>query len=142
MPRSASTNGSVVDDAREVRRLVAASGSAASAATGSPSASSTAASSISSLLGGPGGVELLPPAEMLFRDYPHGKPRIVDYAAKWDAGSFEFRNTLRRFDVRRGGRPLLARLEDVAKACWRLFGLSGYARVDFRVDARRPTLGA
>jgi len=92
-----------------------------------------------SLLGGPDGVELLPPAEMLFRDYPQGKRRIVDYAAKWHAGSFEFCNTVRRFEFDEADRPLLARLEDVAKACWRLFGLSGYARVDFRVDGEgRP----
>jgi D-alanine-D-alanine ligase len=92
-----------------------------------------------SLLGAPEGVELLPPAEMLFRDYPQGKRRIVDYAAKWHAGSFEFCNTVRRFEFDEADRPLLARLEDVAKACWRLFGLSGYARVDFRVDGEgRP----
>src|SRR5262249_17060965 len=41
-----------------------------------------------SLLGGPDGAELLPPAEMLFVDYPPGKRRIVDYAAKWHAGTF------------------------------------------------------
>ena len=29
---------------------------------------------------------------------------------------------------------LLARLQHLAGACWRLFGLRGYARVDFRVD--------
>src|SRR5882672_1138974 len=92
-----------------------------------------------SLLGGPDGVELLPPAEMLFRDYPQGKRRIVDYAAKWHAGSFEFCNTVRRFEFEDGDLPLLARLEDTAKTCWRLFGLSGYARVDFRVDGEgRP----
>jgi D-alanine-D-alanine ligase len=26
-------------------------------------------------------------------------------------------------------------LEQLSKECWELFGLSGYARVDFRVDA-------
>jgi D-alanine-D-alanine ligase len=88
-----------------------------------------------SLLGGPDGIELLPPAEMLFVDYPAGKRRIVDYAAKWHAGSFEFCNTVRRFEFDEADRPLLARLEDVARSCWRLFGLSGYARVDCRVDA-------
>ena len=88
-----------------------------------------------SLLGGPEGVELLPPAEMLFVDYPRGKRRIVDYAAKWHAGSFEFCNTMRRFEFDEADRPLLARLEETAKTCWRLFGLSGYARVDCRVDA-------
>lgn len=88
-----------------------------------------------SLLGGPDGVELLPPAEMLFLDYPQGKRRIVDYAAKWHAGSFEFCNTVRRFEFDEADRSLLAQLEDIARACWRLFGLSGYARVDCRVDA-------
>ena len=88
-----------------------------------------------SLLGGPDGVELLPPAEMLFVDYPAGKRRIVDYAAKWHAGSFEFCNTVRRFEFDAADRPLLTRLEEVARSCWRLFGLGGYARVDCRVDA-------
>jgi D-alanine-D-alanine ligase len=92
-----------------------------------------------SLLGGRDGVELLPPAEMQFVDYPAGKRRIVDYAAKWHAGSFEFCNTVRRFEFDDTDRPLLAELERVAKTCWRLFGLSGYARVDCRVDAEgRP----
>ena len=29
---------------------------------------------------------------------------------------------------------LVAQLQDIAKKCWQLFGLRGYARVDFRVD--------
>jgi D-alanine-D-alanine ligase len=72
---------------------------------------------------------------MLFLGYPAGKRRIVDYAAKWDAGSFEFRNTVRRFEFDAADHALLARLVDIAMACWRLFGLRGYARVDCRVDA-------
>jgi D-alanine-D-alanine ligase len=88
-----------------------------------------------SLLGDADGVELLPPAEMLFVDYPQGKRRIVDYAAKWHAGSFEFCNTVRRFEFGEDDRPLLAELEAIARSCWRLFGLRGYARVDCRVDA-------
>ncbi|HET6220931.1 MAG TPA: hypothetical protein VFE11_02150 [Dongiaceae bacterium] len=89
--------------------------------------------------GGDHGFELLPPAEMLFVDYPAGKRRIVDYAAKWHEGSFEYTNTVRRFDFPAEDRPLLARLAAVAESCWRLFGLSGYARVDCRVDAEgRP----
>jgi D-alanine-D-alanine ligase len=92
-----------------------------------------------SLLGRSGGVELLPPAEMLFVDYPEGKRRIVDYAAKWHRGSFEFTNTVRRFEFADDDRPLLGRLEAIATDCWRLFGLRGHARVDVRVDAEgRP----
>jgi D-alanine-D-alanine ligase len=91
------------------------------------------------LLAGPDGVELLPPAEMLFIDYPQGKRRIVDYAAKWHADSFEFNNTVRRFEFGAEDKRLLVELEWIAKSCWRLFGLTGYARVDCRVDgAGRP----
>ena len=87
------------------------------------------------LIAGPAGMELLPPAEMLFRDYPPDKPRIVDYAAKWDAGSFAYNNTIRRFDFPAEDAGLLERLRAAALGCARLFDLHGYARVDVRVDA-------
>ena len=87
-----------------------------------------------SLLAGSGGVELLPPAEMCFVGYPPGKPRIVNYAAKWDDASFEYHATQRRFDFPASDNDLLARLAAAAKTCWRLFDLSGYARIDCRVD--------
>jgi D-alanine-D-alanine ligase len=88
-----------------------------------------------SLLAREGGAELLPAAEMCFVGYPSGKPRIVNYAAKWVESSFEYHATQRRFDFPPEDRDLLVRLEQTAKACWRLFGLRGYARVDCRVDA-------
>ena len=87
------------------------------------------------LIAGPAGMELLPPAEMLFRDYPPGKPRIVDYAAKWDAASFAYNNTIRQYDFPAADAALLERLRSVALACASLFDLHGYARVDVRVDA-------
>lgn len=87
-----------------------------------------------SLLAKDGDVEVLPPAEIRFEGFPAGKPRIVGYAAKWDEASFEFRHTPRRFDFPARDRGLLARLEELARRAWSLFGLSGYARVDFRVD--------
>jgi D-alanine-D-alanine ligase len=31
---------------------------------------------------------------------------------------------------------LAARLGGIARDCWQLFGLAGYARVDYRVDSR------
>ena len=77
---------------------------------------------------------VLPPAEILFADFPDGKPRIVDYRAKWDASSFEYQHTPRSFRIRREDRKLLETLTDLARRCWRLFDLRGYARVDFRVD--------
>jgi D-alanine-D-alanine ligase len=89
-----------------------------------------------SLLSGDGGPEVLPPAEICFNAYPEGKLKIVDYHAKWVEDSFEYHNTPRRFDFSKKDEPLLNHLKALAKACWRLFGLRGYARVDFRVDQR------
>jgi D-alanine-D-alanine ligase len=87
-----------------------------------------------SLLAGEDGPEVLPPAEIDFSAFPEGKPRIVGYAAKWDERSFEFHHTPRRFDLPPEDAPLLARMAALARHCWELFGLRGYARVDFRVD--------
>ncbi len=86
-----------------------------------------------SLLAGEDGVELLPPAEIVFDAYPEGTRRIVCYRAKWEEDSFEYHHTPRRFH-RQGDDPLIRSMEGMARACWRLFGLRGYARVDFRVD--------
>jgi len=88
-----------------------------------------------SLLASSDGPEVLPPAEIDFVDYAPGKPRIVGYAAKWHADSFEYHHTPRRFDFPADDQPLLERLSGLAVRCWRWFGLRGYARVDFRVDA-------
>ncbi len=88
-----------------------------------------------SVLAGPGGPEVLPPAEILFVEFPVEEPRIVNYAAKWEPESFAYRNTPRRFDFCDSDRSLLRELRQLAAACWHLFGLRGYTRVDFRVDA-------
>jgi D-alanine-D-alanine ligase len=78
---------------------------------------------------------VLPPAEIRFVDFPADRPRIVDYEAKWDASSFAYTHTQRSFDFSDSDRRLLAGLQEVALDCWNLFELSGYARVDFRIDA-------
>ncbi len=87
-----------------------------------------------SILDGPDGPEVLPPAEIVFEGYGAGQERIVDYRAKWDDASYEYHHTPRRFDFAEAEHALLARLIELALACWTLFGLRGYARVDFRVD--------
>ena len=89
-----------------------------------------------SLLASPEGPEALPPAEMKFIDYPPEKWKVVGYKAKWDDSSFESLHTQRSFEFPRSERPLLQNLMDMAKRCWHVFGLRGYARVDFRVDER------
>ena len=49
------------------------------------------------MLAGSDGPEVLPPAEIVFENFPAGKPRIVGYQAKWDETSFEYTHTVRRF---------------------------------------------
>lgn len=92
-----------------------------------------------SVLAGPEGPQVLPPAEILFQGFAEGTPRIVDYQAKWDENSYAFHNTPRSFSFGPEDGPLLAELRELAEKCWHLFGLGGYARVDFRVDkTNRP----
>ena len=84
---------------------------------------------------GAAGPEVLPCPEIQFIDYPDGKPRIVDYDAKWQAETFAYNNTPRAFGIEKSDPKLARKLKRMALECWRIFGLSGYARVDFRVDA-------
>ncbi len=92
-----------------------------------------------SLLGGKTGPLVLPPAEIQFMDYGPDRPKIVDYRAKWDEQSFEYQHTSRSFEFSAADEPLLLELRRLARQCWDLFRLQGYARVDFRVDAQgRP----
>lgn len=87
---------------------------------------------VSVLETGEGEVTILPPAEMIFHNWPSGKPRIVGYSAKWDASSFEYKNTRRNF-IR--DEEISTALKNMALRCWKIFNLSGYARVDMRVSS-------
>lgn len=87
-----------------------------------------------SILGGKEKVDVLHPAEMIFTDFPEGKPRILGYRAKWDEESTEYKNTARSFDTLQEGTELFRDLKNICLNCWESFNLRGYARVDFRVD--------
>ncbi|MBX3361869.1 MAG: hypothetical protein KF912_05530 [Phycisphaeraceae bacterium] len=84
----------------------------------------------------PGVPEILPPAEIVFEGYGAEKPRVIGYRAKWDESSEEYKRTVRRFDFPREDAQLIDRLRGVARRAWEVFGLSGYARIDIRVDGR------
>jgi D-alanine-D-alanine ligase len=91
------------------------------------------------LLAGQVGPEVMPAAEMLYVDYPEDKPRILNYASKWDPGSFEYVSTIRSFDLKASDRELVGLMKKISLQCWDLFELRGYARIDFRVDSlNRP----
>jgi D-alanine-D-alanine ligase len=89
----------------------------------------------SAMMEGPDGVELLPIRETVFQGFDDGQPLITDYDAKWTPGSQPFNGTPRRFSLEREEPELAAELNRLAVACWDLFRIDGYARVDFRVDA-------
>jgi D-alanine-D-alanine ligase-like ATP-grasp enzyme/ribosomal protein S18 acetylase RimI-like enzyme len=86
------------------------------------------------LLAKAGGFEALPPAEVVFEHWPEGKPKLYGFAAKWDPKSLEWDRTPTEFGLLEREPALAARLEALALSCAALFGLSGYARVDLRVD--------
>ncbi len=87
-----------------------------------------------SVLEGPAGSQVLPPAEIIFENYGTQKPAIVGYRAKWDTSSYEYHHTPRRFDFPPSDDLLLQQLISITRRCWEIFGLNGYARIDFRVD--------
>jgi D-alanine-D-alanine ligase len=86
-----------------------------------------------SVIAGPDGPVMLPPAEMVFHGYTDDIPRIVSYKAKWIEGSFQYENSKRNFPEDLSPR-LMKNLHDAVFGCWNVFGLKGYARVDMRVD--------
>jgi D-alanine-D-alanine ligase len=88
-----------------------------------------------SVLADKDGPEVLPPAEIVFVDYGDDKPKIIDFKAKWEMESFEYTNTVREFPGDKISIQLENKLKEAARACWHLFGLKGYARVDARIDS-------
>ena len=81
-----------------------------------------------------GNTRVLPIAEMFFHDWPGEKPKIVGYKAKWNRESFEYKNILRQFNPYDAP---LSQLSYLALKCWKIFNLSGYARIDMRMDKER-----
>ncbi len=81
---------------------------------------------------------LLPLSEIEFRGFPRGAPRIMSYDAKWRPHHPAYRRTQPVCPARVA--PALAdHLERLARTAFRVLGVRGYARADFRVDARgRP----
>ncbi|MHB1102948.1 MAG: D-alanine--D-alanine ligase family protein [Devosia sp.] len=87
---------------------------------------------ISMLEAGDGPITL-PVAEILFTNHPENRPRVVGYAEKWATGTAAYDATPQVFPSRE--EALFTELNHLSLAAWRLFALTGYARVDFRVDA-------
>jgi len=94
-----------------------------------------------SLLDGPSGPIVLPVAEIVFEGFSGRAPKIVGYDAKWTPDSEAYIGTPRRFGLEAEDPAIAAKLKGLALACWHLFALSGYARVDFRLDGEgKPSI--
>jgi D-alanine-D-alanine ligase len=76
---------------------------------------------------------VLPVGEIDFSAFPENLYPIVGYRAKWDKASFEYNHSPRRFP-RDLSRSLANKMEKVALACFHLFMVRDYGRVDLRVD--------
>ena len=61
--------------------------------------------------------------------------RVIGYEAKWVEDSFACIHTVRHFPEGPEDSELLRRMREIALASWRLCGLSGYARIDFRLGS-------
>ena len=77
--------------------------------------------------------KVMPLAEIDFSAFPDGQHKIVDYSAKWDAGSFGFHNTPRKIPAELPA-AVSEHVAALAKAAWAALGCRDYARVDFRLD--------
>jgi len=86
-----------------------------------------------SIMDTPEGVKVMPPAEMHFF-YTDGMLKIMDYKAKWAEDTPEYDLTKRSFNLE-GEDELVETLKKMSLKCWRMFSLSGYARIDYRVDS-------
>lgn len=76
---------------------------------------------------------VLPPRELKFSKVPEGEPKFASYKAKWDDGYRErwgIHNTFAD-DLSDSARRQIA---TVAKRVYRILQMSGYGRIDMRVD--------
>ena len=77
--------------------------------------------------------QVLPPSEIVYSDLDDPNP-FLDYRGKWDETSESYRNSSRSLNFHTGDDPMLKGLSIIVRECVDLFGLNGYARVDFRMD--------
>lgn len=86
-----------------------------------------------SVLGNGAAKKALPPSEILFVDFPEGKPRICCYEAKWVEESQFYRKTVPSCPAKISD-ALRKELHDVALKAYDVMGCRDYARVDMRYD--------
>ena len=81
--------------------------------------------------------EILPLSEITFDGLPSGKPKIVNYDAKWKEESIDYKET-KRCCPANVDEKLGSKLKELALKAGTLFGCRDYFRVDFRVRDNEP----
>lgn len=76
---------------------------------------------------------VLPLAEIVFEGYEN-RPKIVCEKAKWDESSEQYHKTVRTFGTVEKHSRLEEKIIKICTKCWNIFKMSGYGRVDIRVD--------
>lgn len=78
---------------------------------------------------------VLPPYEWVFKEYEENhKAKIITYDAKWTEDTFGYNHIEPKYTIEHADEDLVQNLIAIAKKCWDIFSLQGYARVDFRID--------
>ena len=79
---------------------------------------------------------VLPPYEWVFPGFQEaGKPGFINYNAKWVENTFEYDQLAAVYHLPPEDAHLIRELTRLSEKCWEKFELSGWARVDFRIDA-------
>ena len=87
------------------------------------------------MYGAPESCKVLTPYEWVFQGYEeHQKEKIITYDAKWTENSFGYEHIVAKYHAEACDLSLLDKLTSIARQCWQAFSLTGYARVDFRID--------
>jgi D-alanine-D-alanine ligase len=78
---------------------------------------------------------VLPVAEIDFTEMPNHLPKIVSYRAKWVKQSIAYKKTpvICPANIDEKTTKLI---EDTARKCYKIFGCTGYIRIDFRYDIK------
>lgn len=78
---------------------------------------------------------ILQPYEWTFEGFDEReKVKIINYDAKWTEGTYEYEHINAVYNLPYADHGMMSELKKIAKKCWDLFELNGYARVDFRID--------
>lgn len=92
-----------------------------------------------SILGSKDNPRVLIPCEIKFVGFEDKKiAKIFDYRAKWEEDSFEYQNIKPSNSFEKTDEILLEELKRIALLCWHEFKLSGYGRIDFRINEGKP----